>query len=286
MAELDILYDKLSSLATKEDIKLLFDCLKKEVIDDFENRLLVRDERIHELEMNNTLLESRLKTLESSYNKDFNALEKRISSMEYSYDNDTLREIDIPAIPLFDPASVPSGEPKKEVDVLLVGTSIIRHVDLADISNSNEKLCIPGADVSKVRFGLKEKLRDSTHYKKIIIECGVNDIPKNRPSKVAQDILSLIKSVKTSSPDSQITVNAVLPKISTSYLKSIDKINRRLYNLQDEIGYTLVMHPQFACNGLINNSLFAFNEVKFGRPVHLSRKGFSVYGSNIKYSSK
>lgn len=286
MAELDILYDKLSSLATKDDIKLLFDCLKKEVTEEFENRLLVRDERIHELEMNNTLLESRLKTLETIYNKDFNALEQRISSMEYSYDNDTLREIEIPAVPLFDPTTVPSGEPEKEVDLLLVGTSIIRHVDLSDISNSHEKLCIPGADVSKVRSGLKEKLRESTHYKKIIIECGVNDIPNNRPSKVAQDILSLIKSVKMSSPDSQITVNAVLPKISTSYLKSIDKINRRLHDLQDEIGYTLVMHPQFACNGIINSSLFAFNEVKFGRPVHLSRKGIPIYGSNIKLSLK
>jgi len=246
----------------------------------------VRDEKIHELEMKNTLLESRLKTLETCYNKDFDDFEKRIGLMEYAYDNDRLREIEIPAVPLFEPSSVPSAEPKKEVDLLLVGTSIIRHVDLSDISNSHEKLCIPGADISKVRNGLKEKLKESTQYKKIVIECGVNDIPQNRPAKVAQDILSLVKSVIMSSPDSQITLNAVLPKISTNYLASIDKINRRLYRLQDEIGYTLTEHPQFACNGIINYSLFAFNEVKFDRPVHLSRKGISVYGSNINSSLK
>lgn len=253
------LNNKLDSLATKEDIDGLFERfyakIKSEVLAEFRDELSSRDAKIAELELRIEKLECHAGTDEDEYGdieiEDWKAAE---------------------------------NEDKEELDLLLIGDSIVRHVDTERLipgGQTSSNVCLSGKKTADVRLRLKEEACKSD-IKNIIIHCASNNIPTDPPAKVAKDLISLAKNVKANIPHAKLFISAVLPKIDSSYLPGINEINYRLYEEQRRSGFHLIQHPQFSQHGCIDMQLFSRAEVQNNRPVHLGRRGIVCFAQNMK----
>ena len=177
---------------------------------------------------------------------------------------------------------------KGDVDLLLIGDSIVRWVDPSKVIGEgkvSEHVCMPGKKTSDIKERLKEE-SSKFNFSKIVIHCSSNNIPQDPPAKVALDVMSLAKSAKANHPNAKIYVSAVLPKINSNYLPGIDEVNQRLFQGQGHVGYHLIQHPQFCSNRQFDFGMFSKIEVEKRRPIHLNHNGIVNFARNIKLCIK
>ena len=166
---------------------------------------------------------------------------------------------------------------KETIDVLYIGDSIIRWLEIEDIhpSHNSKKVCIPGAKICDIRTALQDLLQEYD-FKNIYLHVGSNEIPENSPFCVAQDLSMFMAEVRLYLPTTKVFLSAILPKLDDNYLPGINEINNLLCNSCNAFGYVFVQHPSFAKQGRINWSFFAWDS------VHLNRRGVHQLTTDIR----
>ena len=170
---------------------------------------------------------------------------------------------------------------KENVDLCLIGDSIVKHIDLEKINpgSINKKLCTPGGKIENAREQLKS-VSLNNNVKKLIFCTGTNHIPQEKPLDVAKKLINLIRDAKHNLPDSQIFVSAILPKYGKSYARGINIINRTLFQASKLYKFDLIFNLQFQVNGAQNDALYGMDE------LHLNRRGVARLAKNFKYRLK
>ena len=176
---------------------------------------------------------------------------------------------------------------KSEKDVVFVGDSIIRHVDMKRMTGSDncEKDCNPGFDVIQIRNRMVE-IDSNFTAKKLILHVGTNAIPDVPAHTVLKQTLKLIHDIRNQMPSTHLFVSAILPKIKSDFNPGINFINYKLFMAASKHNYTFIQHPQFSQNGKLDFKLFAPTEVANKKPIHLSWKGVGTFATNIKRAIK
>ena len=181
--------------------------------------------------------------------------------------------------PVYSPEVFPAGSAQKEdVDVCLIGDSIIKHIELDRINPDgvNEKICKPGGKIEDARKQLKTVVKQK-NVKRLILCTGTNHIPEEKPIEVCTKLLNLIIDAKRNMPGTQIFVSAVLPKYGNCYARGINFLNKMLFNASKLHNFDLVYNLQFQVDGVQNKTLFANDE------LHLNRRGVARLAMNFKY---
>ena len=121
---------------------------------------------------------------------------------------------------------------KTELDLLVIGSSIMRDVDASRIeSRSTTKaltICMPGARINDVRKKITNLHHDHV-IKNIIIHVGGNNINKNTthdPHPLSNEVIEMLQHTKKIMPETKIHYSAILPGSSDNILPAIFHINR------------------------------------------------------------
>lgn len=166
-------------------------------------------------------------------------------------------------------------------EILILGDSIIKHLDAAKISDKKTDLkCIPGAQCDDLLRALATQLK-STNYKHIICHVGTNYIPQHDPRYVSNKLKDFLASVRMMAPSSQITWSPILPKTNDSLKRGINEINKSIFDtthlikkLNSPFNHTLFFKDR---KGQVNSRLFC----KDG--VHLSHEGVAALENSFKW---
>ena len=264
--------EKISGLATKDDLITLFDRIQTELYEQIRAELRIEfDEKLKERDDSIVTLQDRIKTLELKVS-DPDLVTNNICD---STDGEEKWE------------SVPDDE-KKKGGLLLIGDSKIQDVESGRLMNNTDdtkKVCMRGKRTQDVREQLKEEQR-TTSYDNIVIHVGTCNIPSEEPLKVATDIASLLKTTKVNNPETNVFFSAILPKFDSSYNPGINIINKRLFDLQKSLGFTFIPHSRFCQYGNFNLGYYRNSEVRKRVPVHLSTSGTIAFASDIKHYLK
>lgn len=118
---------------------------------------------------------------------------------------------------------------KQEHDLLIIGDSIIRHVDGNAVNPGGETTveCLPGARTDEVIDKFRE-LSKVNSYKKIVVHVGSNMIPKFTRQHTADKIVECLETVRKLSPNSKLAYSFILPKEGDHLLDGIDEVNYRV----------------------------------------------------------
>ena len=166
---------------------------------------------------------------------------------------------------------------REDIDVCLIGDSLIRHIDLEKINPNgpNKMLCKPGGKIGDVRDQLKSVSGDNV--KRLILCTGTNHIPSEKPSEIATQLVNLVRDAKLNLPDTQVFVSAILPKYGKSCANGNNFINRKLFEASKFYNFDLIFNLQFQVNGFQNDSLYAMDG------LHLNKRGVARLAMNFKY---
>lgn len=254
----------LESLALKSDI----DGLIKSIEHKFLKELEEKDKQISALQddvadLNNKNLDMTTKLQQQ---------DTRISNLEHKLDDANLGERN---------AVVTELPVKESADYLLLGDSIVKHLDTDRMFVGSKSVlsCNPGADVNAVRDVFDSDEQINKHdFKNIILHVGSNNAPRDNPHKVSSQIIKLVNHIKSKSPKSNVYVSAVLPKVGLSFFPGLHAINCHLQSASQMLDFEFIRQPGFCHERGLVLDMFAMQEkVK----VHLSRKGNAQLAHNI-----
>ena len=174
-----------------------------------------------------------------------------------------------------------NNDKKVDIDVFLIGDSIIKHIDLDKINSkgNNKSICKPGGKIEDAREQLKTVFKGN-NVKRLILCTGTNHIPHEKPIEVGTKLVNLILDVKRNMPDTQIFISTILPKYGNCYAKGINFVNKMLFDASKVHNFDLVFNFQFHVGGVQNDSLFAQDQ------LHLNRRGVARLAMNFKYRLK
>ena len=178
-----------------------------------------------------------------------------------------------------------ANENKIEKDLVLIGDSLIKHVnlDLVNPGKNNELCCFRGATVDTIR---KEIIDIDAKFsiKTLVLHVGSNCIPSDLPLSVTAQILDLVDQITVQMPNTKLLVSAILPKINAGYNPGINQINTELCNASLTGNFAVVQHKHFSRDGLINFGYYVNREVENEKPIHLNYGGVARLGCDIKYA--
>ena len=241
-----------------------------------EKRLSDKDSIIDRLNSKIKNLENELKQFKSDRVVAIESLKQKINSIEAQ-----LHELDLPASP---PASAsdppPTAAVKERKDVLIIGDSIIKHLDASSITTKQTDVkCFPGARCDRILSELSALLKNY-EYDHIICHVGTNYIPQHDPQYVSNRILDFLSSVRAIAPLSKVTWSPILPKWNDSMKKGINTINNNIfhrYHMIKRISEPMD-HVSFFKNnvGQVNTKLFCHDG------CHLSYEGVNALENSMK----
>ena len=169
---------------------------------------------------------------------------------------------------------------KTHKEILLIGDSIIKHVDTQSICDKPVDLvCLPGARCFEVFTKISDILK-TTEYKHIIVHVGTNFIPQLDVAFISNTILDFLAKLRMLAPNSKITWSPILPKYNNNFNRGINTINKRIFeraNMIKKMGDPVDHGNFFKINGQVDPSLFCHDG------VHLSHKGVSALQKSLKH---
>ena len=213
------------------------------------------------------------------------ALQKETNRLKQQVETENTQEKDTKKTPASTSASPPSSSRKrceipppaeldthrKNIDALLVGTSIIKHVRGGTVKRKcgkRAKVCsFPGASSEKVRKQTEIEL-EYYNPKIAIIHSGGNDLAEQ---KMGDEIVKEISSLAQQMYDTgvqHIGVSAVTPRVGLAY--EIQDLNFRLKNMCAIQGLNFIEHK---------NILFRNHVCHDG--VHLNYEGVNFLTNNF-----
>lgn len=235
----------IGQLANKDDITALISTIETK----FQIELDQRDKKIYELECRLSDIElQKLATTDKLI--DF---QNQLTLIQNSLNTQNSENSEIAT----EPENV-----KPDLDLLLVGDSVPKYVNTDSIrpgaATKNESK--RGGSISDAYVKICE-MNETYNVKELFLHTGSNHIPRQDPMSVAHELLEVIDRVQVMMPQTKIYMSAILPKVSISFNRGIDTINRHLCNVSKMNGFEFVEHGAFCSRGIVNTRLFAFDRI-------------------------
>jgi hypothetical protein len=203
------------------------------------------------------------------------SISQRLDQIEIDKDPEISFDLRLPSV-----ETRPPTVEKVHKDILLIGDSIIKHVNTQKVSNKPVDLvCLPGARCFEVYSKLLDILK-TTDYDQIIVHVGTNSIPQLDARFVSNSILDFLSKLRMLAPNSKISWSSILPKFDSSFNQGINFINRNIFsrfNMIKKMGAPVNHGNFFKKNGCVDPSLFC-NDA-----VHLSYKGVTALEKSLKH---
>ena len=267
--QLSELTNSIKKLPTKEDLNDVYTKLK----DIFFQELSIRDQKIRDLEEKIVKLLENQKHTEEENCKAIDTLKSSIVKLE----SKSLERL--PAGEK-DTSSQEDEIDKEKIDLLVLGDSIVKHVDVEKIKpgGRNKCICIPGGTVHEIRNSLISESKKS-EIGTLILNVGSNHVPYESPISISKQIISFCKEIRAVMPNTRLLFSGILPKLDDNLTPAINHANYRISRSSKENGYKVIIHKKFFLDdGSINYDLLSKNDF-----IHPNRHGVAVYGSTLKY---
>ena len=154
--------EKIKLFPTKDDLDFMFDAIK----DFIKSELELRDDKIK-------------------------ALEERVFALENT------KESNINKPPISNFNSEVKHDQKDVLDLLVIGDSLVRHVDVNKINENgtNKLICIPGGKIQDIRRKLIDT-NNSFNIQKLVLCVGSNHIPDEPPDILSRNLLEFVSDVR------------------------------------------------------------------------------------------
>ena len=176
----------------------------------------------------------------------------------------------------FIPEEVIPDNGNNNIDVLIIGDSIVKHVNPAKVHPGAVVECMLGARYDHI-FSRLFQLSLSHNIKKAIIHVGTNYIPSLKSHQLADELNEFLVAVNSLHTDCELISSAVLPKYSDAYLPGIKLLNGRVERCCEENGIGFINNANFGLARKGNgNKVFICKD-----SVHPSYKGVAALERNM-----
>ena len=129
---------------------------------------------------------------------------------------------------------VTNSSTKKPITVI-VGDSMVKNVRGWDLSNASNKVIVKsfsGATTEDMEDYIRPVLRKEPD--KLILHVGTNDLKTLEPTEIVNSIQSLAINIEENSPNTCVSISAVLPRKESQPSKNISSINNSLKLICDQ----------------------------------------------------
>ena len=167
------------------------------------------------------------------------------------------------------------------IDNVIAGDSIVKHVDVDLLQGVNKLICLPGARPRQVHLAVR-KLAKTANIKNLVLHYGTNSIALQSPLAVCREIADSLHRVQVEMPNTNIHFSAILPKIDSSFNRTINFINNFVCDLSNDMEIGFINHSSFSQHGHLNKKLFSPTEWKDMMPIHPSHEGALLLSTNYK----
>ena len=162
------------------------------------------------------------------------------------------------------------NQPKQEKAVLVIGDSMVKHIDGNKIGRAARSKAIchsySGATVNQLARKFDECQSEDLQYNTIILHVGTNDLVREEPEKVAADMDSLVNKVKAHT--NKVAVSGAIKRYDGKVKNyKIEQYNKLINGLCSKHNITYID------NSYIGKSLLN------GSNLHLNRDGDKALGS-------
>ena len=232
----------------------------------------MRDQRIQDLEEKvNSIQEQNKREKEASENE-ISRLKNKLEKLD--------KKFELKPVNTETPAKIQEEiTVKNKLDVLIIGDSIIKHVDPEKINpgRRNKNICIPGGTLPDIRRALVAESKKN-FIECLILNVGTNHLTFESPVSVSEQRANFCKEIRANLPDTRLLFSGILPKLYDEHSRGISFINNRLFKLSKEQSFKIIFHNKFYdANGYVNFDLLSKDR------IHPNRHGVAVLGSTLKY---
>ena len=170
-----------------------------------------------------------------------------------------------------DSISVNNGGHEDKKNVIILGDSVIKHVNGYDIARKLDKCKafvkrFSGAKVRCLKDHMKPSLRENPDH--FVLHIGTNDLNSDRsPELIAKSITDVGSSLKNDSHD--VSISSIVVR-NDKFKEKAAQVNENLERLCAERNIYFVNHAKNILPQHLNKS-----------KLHLNRKGSSILTSNF-----
>ena len=142
-----------------------------------------------------------------------------------------------------------SANSKRHLQLLVIGSSIIKHIQANRIEQNSPALtiCMPGAKIEHLPRKIFDIKRN--HFiKNVILHAGGNNINAHtirNPHVISNRIITTLQDLSTRMPRTQMFYSAILPRTNDTILPAIFLINRDIKQYCIEQGIVFIPNYQF-----------------------------------------
>ena len=154
---------------------------------------------------------------------------------------------------------------------VIVGDSMVKNVRGWDLSNQKNKVIVKsfsGATTEDMEDYLKPILRKEPQN--LILHVGTNDLKAMEPAHLSNSIESLAINIEENSPNTSVSISALLPRKDPQLSKNISLINNSLKSICCQHYWNFIEHRNIKKNHLNRGG------------VHLSKAGSDLLTNNFK----
>lgn len=166
---------------------------------------------------------------------------------------------------------------KAIIDLLVIGSSIVRYIDANKIERRNPKtsqtVCIPGGKTEDIIRVLRE-INDNYNIKKMIVHVGVNHIPDISPDQLIDRLIKMYFEIRNILPNTGVYHSGMIPRHDNQIVHAINIINKNIELHCRSLNIKTILHPQFGIHEM-NFEIFKRDH------IHHNVKGTSTLAMNM-----
>ena len=157
-----------------------------------------------------------------------------------------------------------SGEVGKTRPIVLIGDSVIKHIDPKKLSQRHvHKFSYPGKTTAKIAEAV-DNIAVASDPSHVIIHTGTNNLPSESVDSCVADIKSLVLKVKSKFPNSSIGLSGMVYREDINVDAKRIEVNERVKLIAEDDNITY-----------IDNSVIDASALN-GSRLHLNAKGSSL----------
>jgi hypothetical protein len=160
---------------------------------------------------------------------------------------------------------------KKPVTVI-VSDSMVKNVRGWELSNPIKKVIVKsfsGATTEDMEDYLKTVLRKEPGN--LILHVGTNDLRSIGPAELAKSIQSLAINIEENSPNTSVSISAILPRKESQVSKNATLVNNSLKLICSQHHWNFIEHKNIKQTHLNRGG------------IHLSKAGSDILANNFKF---
>lgn len=163
--------------------------------------------------------------------------------------------------------------PRSSPEVIIIGTSLTRGVSgrLRDHGIDATSYTYAGTQIPHIRGRISNIITPTYQPKKIVLQCGGNDLESQSVDRVAHQYNCLVRELKTLCPSALIVVSKIAPRRGkASIIRKITAMNTHLENMSQS-------HSSIHCIDVCPTSIEHFRKDM----VHFNNNGTQLYAANL-----